>query len=290
MDKSQQDAYRDKLQANKHELYCLSLEEFNEITETNLNNSGKRNAWLSWTQLKDKLQFVASYTSTAKDLTTLAKVFADLGYAGTKAYIKYYKGKPYVIFKGNAGLRTIFNGTRYSLNNTKIVQMAIGRTGAIQSAKMGGVLTIILLSGIRIADYLLNDEATLNRLIGTLATDVVKVGIATGASIVAATAVAAVTTVAIGPIVAAIGIGVLVSYGLDKLDNHYNLTEKLISALDETQANIQNQVERVKQNAIDAVGDAVDSVIDYAIDETRRLVIDWGKHMLRRLIPSGPRL
>ncbi len=39
-----------------------------------------------------------------------------------------------------------------------------------------------------VADYFLTDNATLSQLIGTLATDVVKVGLATGASIVAASA------------------------------------------------------------------------------------------------------
>ena len=59
--------------------------------------------------------------------------------------------------------------------------MGLGKTGAIAAAKQGGILTVVLLSAYRVVDYFLTDQATLSRLVGTLATDIVKVGIATGA-------------------------------------------------------------------------------------------------------------
>lgn len=71
--------------------------------------------------------------------------------------------------------------------------MGLGKAGAIHAAKSGGILSVVLLSAYRAVDYFLMDQATLSQLIGSLATDVVKVGIAAGASIAAASA-----TVALG--------------------------------------------------------------------------------------------
>ena len=59
---------------------------------------------------------------------------------------------------------------------------------------------ILLISSYRIADYVLSDDQTLTRLIGSLATNVVKVGIATVAGTAAGTFVAGITTlVGFGP-------------------------------------------------------------------------------------------
>lgn len=291
MDQNQKDEQRTTMIANKHELYCLSLEEFDEVVTKRSATLHNSRAKQTWNDFKGAIEGVAGYTATGKDLATLTKVFADLGFAGTKAYVKYYKGSPYVIFKGYAGMRTIFTGTRYSLQNAKIVQMGIGKAGAINAVKSGGILTIVLLSAFRIVDFLLTDDMTLTHLIGTLATDIVKVGIATGASIVAATAAAAVFTVAIGPIVAAIAVGVLASYGLAKLDEHYEITEKVIAMLDEMVDGIEAVIERKKQQALQVAGEIVDSAIDYALETAQRIAIDVAKHVLGKLIPDGlPRL
>lgn len=64
----------------------------------------------------------------------------------------------------------------------------VRRAGVIKAAKGGGVLTIVLFSAYRVTGHVLTENATLSRLIGTLASDVVKVGIGTGDSIVGAAA------------------------------------------------------------------------------------------------------
>lgn len=285
MDERQRAASRSALKANTHELYCLSLNELDEVVvQRSQEKSGVRQTWQEFTGI---VEGVAGYTATGKDLATLTKVFADLGFAGTRAYVKYYRGKPFVIFKGHPGLRNIFTGTRYSMLNAKIVQMGIGRAGAVHAVKSGGVLTIVLLSAFRIVDYLLTDEMTLNQLIGTLATDVVKVGIATGASIAAATAAAAVFTVAIGPIVAAIGVGVLAAYGVSKLDEHFEVTEKVIAMLDEMGKGIRQVIEDKKRESMRLADRMAESAIDYALESAQRVAIDTARHILRRLLAPG---
>lgn len=138
-----------------------------------------------------------------------------MGGVGTRAYIKSYGGKPHIILKRHAGLRTILTGTKYGIQNPNVVTMGLGRAGAVSSAKIGGIVSVVLLSAYRVADYFLTDQTTLSQLVGTFATDVVKVGIATGASIIAATAIAGLTTVAIGPILAVVVVGVGVSILLE---------------------------------------------------------------------------
>ncbi|WP_105102509.1 hypothetical protein [Microbulbifer pacificus] len=277
---------KNTIRHNSQELYALSLEEFDHAFKIMAESPRYVSQRSTWETLKSGVEVGANYTATGKDLGTLTKLFADLGFSGTKAYIKYYKGRPYVIFKGSPALRRIFTGTRYGLQNAKVVQMGIGRSGAVSAARSGGILTIVLVSAFRIADFILTDQMTLNQLIGTLATDVVKIGIATGASIIAAVGAAAVFTVAIGPTVAAIGVGLLVSYGLSKLDDHYEITTKVIAALDELERRNNSKLKRLQQDALERVGELADSVIDYAVDEARRILINTARHYLPRRLPQ----
>lgn len=286
MNRADQALRRNAIRHNTQELYALSLEEFDHVFKIMAESPRYAPQRSSWESLKKGVEVGANYTATGKDLGTLTKLFADLGFSGTKAYIKYYKGRPYVIFKGNPALRQIFIGTRYGLQNAKVVQMGIGRSGAVSAARGGGILTIVLVSAFRIADYILTDQMTLNQLVGTLATDVVKIGIATGASIVAAAGAAAVFTVAIGPMIAAIGVGLLVSYGLSKLDNQYEITAKVIAALDELERRNNAKLKQLQQGAFDTAGALVDGVIDYAVDEARRILINTARHYLPKRLPQ----
>ena len=285
MNQSDRSLTRNTIRHNSHELYALSLEEFDRTFKVMAESPKYASQRSTWEALKRGVEVGANYTATGKDVGTLTKLFADLGFSGTKAYIKYYKGRPYVIFKGSPALRKIFTGTRYGLQNAKVVQMGIGRSGAVTAARSGGILTIILVSAFRIADYILTDQMTLNQLVGTLATDVVKIGIATGASIVAAVGAAAVFTVAIGPTIAAIGVGLLVSYGLSKLDGHYEITTKVIAALDELEQRKNAGLKKLQKNTVDFAGELVGGAIDYAVDEARRILINTARHYLPKRIP-----
>lgn len=245
-----------------------------------------------WQKLKGKAELSANYYATSKDILLLSKLMGDLGYAGTRAYIKTYGGKAHIVLKGYPGLRKIFTGTKYGLQNAKVVQLGLGKYGAVNAAKGGGVLTIILLSVYRVVDYFLTDTATLNQLIGTLATDVVKVGIATGASIAAASIAASTGFIlALGPLAAIIVVGFGVSMLLEYADDRYHLTDKVIAALDEIEEKgIQKIIEEKKQTVIqngkDIISNTVESVIDYAVESAQQSLINVINGLLRRsLIP-----
>lgn len=176
-------------------------------------------------------RFAANYASSILDAQVVLRMIKDLGVSG-KVILKKANGKQYVIFKGYAGKRSIFTASRYLAQNPKVVDMAIGTVGVNRSIISGARLTIFLVVPLNILNYLLSDQQTLTELIGTTATDLIKVGVASAVASVAATTVASITTLAAGPLVVAIAVGLAVGYGLDKLDQHFGLTDALIKGLD----------------------------------------------------------
>ena len=209
----------------------------------------------------------------------------------TKAYVKTYGGKPHIILKGLPGLRRVLTGTKYGIKNPKVITMGLGKAGAIHAAKSGGILSVVLLTGYRVIDYFLTDEATLSQLIGSLATDVVKVGIATGASIgIASAVVGAGVTLAIGPIIAVVIVGVVVSMALSAIDDYYGITDRVIAGLDELGEEILSYPDQVKENLQKAVDNTIASVIDYAIDSSRQIIINIAKHHISKLLSNRPRV
>ena len=169
--------------------------------------------------------------------------------------------------------------------------MGLGKAGAIHAAKIGGLITIVLLSTYRVTDYFLTDEMTLNQLLGTLATDVIKVGIAIGASIAGASVLVALGfTVAIGPIVVVIVVGFITSSALGEIDQKFGITDRVIKGLDEMEANVNFHIERTKQEIQSATNDAIESVIDYAIESAKSIIINTARHHINKFFSTQPRV
>lgn len=209
---------------------------------------------------------------------------------GTKAYVKTYNGKPHIILKGHPGLRKVLTGTKYGIKNPKVITMGLGKASAIHAAKSGGILSVVLLSVYRVADYFLTDEATLSQLIGSLAADIVKVGITAGASIAAASAIVGLgVTIAVGPIIAVVAVGVVMNMALGEIDEYYGITDRVIAGIDNFNEGFQAHIQTTKNNLIDKANEAAASVIDYVVDSARVIVIDTAKHQLRKLLSSRPR-
>jgi hypothetical protein len=237
------------------------------------------------------VEFGVGYYASADDFITLSKLVGDLGGFTTQAYIKTYGGKPHIILKGYPGLRKILTGTRYGIKHPKVITMGLGRAGAINAARSGGILSVVLMSTYRVIDYFLTDQATLSRLIGSLATDVVKIGIATGASIAAAYGVVALgVTVAIGPILAVVVVGIVSSHELGEIDTRYGITDRVIQALDELDENANAYIARSRQNIRNTVNETAESIIDYAIDSVRQIIINAAQHQLDKFLSTRPRI
>jgi len=271
-------------------VFVVSIEEMDAIVQSSP-KAQSPHIKDNWQKLKGKAEVGASYYASADDLRTLSKLVGDLGGFATKAYVKTYGGKPHIIIKGHPGLRRILTGTKYGIKNPKVITMGLGKAGAIHAAKSGGILSVVLLSAYRVANYFLTDQATLSQLIGSLATDVVKVGIATGASIAAASAVVAMGfTIAIGPIAAVVLVGIGTSMALSALDEHYGITDRVIAGLDDIGEGIEDRIRGVKQNIYRNAGALADSVFDYAVDSAKAAIINAARHTIDKFLSGRPRI
>jgi hypothetical protein len=148
-----------------------------------------------------------------------------------RAIPKVINGRQYIAFSGHSGLRTMFPGTIYAANNRKIITMAIGALGIKNMVKTGGILTIYLTVPLTVLELFLKDQVTLSSIAGTLTADIMKIGVGSLIGAVMGLAVGELTTIACAPIIAAIFFGGIAGGVLDWADNHYNLTEKLITGL-----------------------------------------------------------
>jgi len=274
------------IQSNQHEVFLISAEEMDAIVNS-CTSRKKPQIQSAWRKISGKLETGASYYASADDVVTLTKLVGDLGGLGAKAYIKTYAGKPHIILKGYPGLRKVLTGTKYGIKNPKVITMGLGKAGAVKAAKVGGIITIVLLTAYRVVDYFLTDQATLSRLVGTLATDIVKVGITTGASIAAATIMGG-FALAVGPILAVVVVGVLVSMSLDAIDKQYGITDRIIAGLDELENSAVTYIEVKKSDLKYAANEAVDSVIDHVIDTAKRMVIRLTSKYMKKFISPLP--
>jgi hypothetical protein len=215
---------RKELQDNEIVLQVLPVAEL--FAEWNLSKG--INPSSAYKNLKTGAGLVAPLIDSA----TAFRICKDLGLTGSYV-LKTVGDKQYIIFKGYAGTRSIFTAPRYLATNKKVIKMAIGTAGIKNAVRGGGILTIVLFTGINIVECILNDKATLSYFVGTMATDLIKVGTS---AIVAATigiAVGGTTALVAGPLVIAIGVGVMTGWLLDTIDIEYGLTDKLVAVIEQ---------------------------------------------------------
>jgi len=217
---------RTKVQQNSQVIDILSTDDLVEAWEK---TTGKEIAQLAG----ESARLTANYVSAALDAGTATTMIHDLGAKG-KVALKMVNGKQYVIFKGHAGNRSIFTGTRYLANHPKIVDMAIGRIGVNKAILSGARLTFFLVVPLNILNHILSDQQTMSQLIGITAIDLAKVGAASAIASLVATSVATLTTIAAGPIVVAIVVGIGSALVLDALDTKFGVTDALVKAIEDT--------------------------------------------------------
>lgn len=287
--------FSNQMLANDHTAFLLTPKEVRVLWLIEMQENGKISAqeanslWEEWRKLGEYSTSNAGNVDTVLDVIKLA---SDLGSARTRVYLKNYGGKPHIILKGYPGMRRILNATKYGVRNPKVVQMGLGKYGAIKSAKAGAVITIVAVVAFRFVDYFMRDEATLAELVGRLSTDFVKIGVSTLASIGAAslaTGALVVGSFALGPIVAALAVGVLTAMALEWIDNKLHITDKVIEGLEIVGKYASSGLVKLEQSVVDlgrkakdeardklakVAGAAADTLIDYAADELTRYIVN----------------
>jgi hypothetical protein len=179
-------------------------------------------------------------------------------FPGGKFHIKEIKGVYYIIFMGNAKKRKFIDGTKYGLNNPKVISLSIAKNGAgikgaakatmapfkevVESGEFSALKgTLVGLVLIGAVDYiywykegiLSENGRYLTDLLIDIGSDFVKglIGSVIAGFIVGAAIVALGVSAATLPVVLVIGatifIGVGVGMGLDILDNQIGATETI---------------------------------------------------------------
>lgn len=146
----------------------------------------------------------------AKALVVLAAEMKRGGNLFSKFRIQHYAGASYIILKGNPALRTHLTGTRYLANNPKVVSMGLGKAGATNAIRGGGIVTVIFSALFHGMDQLMNDELTWHHFVGGLASDVVIAAAASGITwgILNLSGVA-IASMAIGPLLIVVAAGII---------------------------------------------------------------------------------
>ncbi|MCG8336337.1 MAG: hypothetical protein MJE63_17655 [Proteobacteria bacterium] len=247
-----------ELKSNEHIVQIFPLEDFVTKQETGQKfsswdhlktqkrpNTPRYNFIPEWEDTKPIARFGAQYASVARDAEMARRLAREFGMAG-RVMIKRWGGKAYVVFKGHPGNRTIFRAPRYSVSNPKIVRMAVGPKGIVESVKGGFVLTVVLCTTVNVFDYFIRDTATLAQLLGNVTSDLIKIGIC---SIAAATAGLIAGTAVFVPAVTllvVIMVGVGTGFVLNSIDKQTGATKMLIEAYEEAGISLNQMINDIK--------------------------------------------
>lgn len=192
------------------------------------------------TQFKNWFAPLKDGAGSAKLFFKMARDFAS--WKGARVvFTKSRAGHDLVIFKGWPANRKIITGTRYRLDNPKIMKLQIGKPGLRDASRESMRFGIYLVVAVDVADYLFREKATLGQLLGNLTVDIPSVWLASLVGSAAGSAVAGtslgtalvVGTFAAGPFLVAFAVGVVAGYALYKLDQRFKIGERLGEAYDE---------------------------------------------------------
>ncbi len=143
--------------------------------------------------------------------------------AGPKGDLIHIKGWP--------NGRKILPGTRYRVDNAKIMELQIGKPGLKAAAKESAHFGLILVVGLDLVQFA--RDHNLAHLLASLTIDIPSVALASAIGGLAGTVTAGwpvVAAFALGPALIAVGIGVVVGLTLYALDQHFHLNERLTAA------------------------------------------------------------
>jgi len=148
-------------------------------------------------------------------------------------YIKKIRDVEYVIFRGRAGFRHVFRGTRMRLDDPRVVKFglrnATGR-GLTRTLVKGGIWSFVFIGAIDVAQFFYDSSTGASAVDATdlgvqLGSDALKAILATVASVAAAAAVGLATASAVVPLAVGVTVAIVVGTTLDILDAQYGVTE-----------------------------------------------------------------
>ena len=180
--------------------------------------------------------YVKLLTGTVKDsfgsIGIAKKLIRDFNrWWGVRVYFKPGAQGDLVIIKGWPNGRQLLSGTRYRVDNVKIMELQIGKPGIQAAAKESARFGIYLVVAVDMVQFARDHNFA--HLLGSLTVDIPSVALASVIGAAAGTLAAGtlvIGSIALGPALVAFGVGALVGMSLFALDKHFGLTEKVTAA------------------------------------------------------------
>lgn len=240
--------------------------------------------WVELTQSQPG-QIAVNYGLGIKDAITTTMLIADLKLYDIKSTVYVNKnGNELIKLTGYAGMRKILNAPVYVLKNPKVVSLGIGKFGVKSTIVEGTVITFYFALAYRTIDFIMNDDTSLAEFIGSLATDVVKIGIASAVSW-GAGALLTMTPFVIGPLVAVVLVGLGASIALNVLDDHFKVTDKFVELIENAQQEFIDKAREIEDGFWDLGAMYLDRMLragrEFVIAETKKYL----RETLQEIIP-----
>ncbi|HAT1610730.1 TPA: PAAR domain-containing protein [Raoultella planticola] len=271
------DKLRAMLEANRQDCMILTLPECLEIITS----------WdfvkHTWTYITTSTpgSVVKTYWTNINDVISASKIVTQLGAMGIKGSVFInHKGTELIKLTGYPGIRKALNAPVFSLKHPKIIEMAIGKYGLAKTVVDGTIVGLIYVSAVDTIDFILNDETCLAEFMGTLATDVVKVGISSTVVWGVGYAVNAFLPFVFGPLAVVVFAGVGTAIILNALDKEYGITDKLVAYIESAQQEFVDSARGIERGVLDLGSMYVDGMLD----KGRRVIEAEVKEYIRNAI------
>ncbi|WP_181000820.1 hypothetical protein [Pectobacterium odoriferum] len=137
--------------------------------------------------------------------------------------------------------------------NPKIIEAGVGKFGLQKAIVDGVILGFVYVSVIDTIDFILNDETTLAKFLGTLATDLVKVGISSAA--LYAVGLYTMSAYVVLNIAVVLVFGAGLAWVLNTIDKKYHITDNLVDF-------IAPYIESAQQEFVEKSREVSDDVLD----------------------------
>ncbi|MFW5401814.1 PAAR domain-containing protein [Yersinia sp. 1252 StPb PI] len=255
------DALRAMLARTNQDVMLLTLSESLEVLQS-WGWKDTKTAWVETTQ-SGVGQVMVNYGVNGKDVVTTSMIIARLGDFGIRATVYVnHKGTELIKLTGYAGVRKVLTAPVFALKNPKVVDLGIGKYGLKNSIISGARLTFYVAAAYRTVDFILNDATSLAEFIGSLATDVVKIGIASAVSWSAAAAITSFTSLVFVPLVVVVSASLLTAAVLNEIDKKFGVTDKVVTYIEAAQQEFVEKAREMEQGFWDLGAMYADRMLD----------------------------
>lgn len=273
---------RNLLRSNNHDVMLLELDEAFEVLAS---WGAWKQGWVAITQSAPG-QIIVNYGTNIKDVVTTSIIISQLGNFGITATIYVnHKGTELIKLSGYPGIRKILNAPVFAAKNPNIVDFGIGKYGLRNSIASGARLTFYVAAAFRTVDFIMNDETSLSMFIGSLATDIVKIGVVSAVSWGAGAAVVTFTPFVSGPLIIVVAVGLVTAWWLGTLDNKFGITDKAVAYLERSQQEFVEKAKEIEEGIWDLGAMFADRMLEKGIIVIESEVRKYLRRTVNDIIP-----